>query len=158
MALSILIAGGVYAYEYVLRSNIDDLRASLEHNQSTLSAKDITEWQRLDNRIDTLKGILNNHLAFSEFFGILGIHTLTRVRFNRFSYELDNEGVPHITLNGEAPDYAAVVAQSDVFGRVESFQEPVFSELSLDASGNVSFTVKMKVDRDLVSYTKIMYR
>jgi hypothetical protein len=157
VVVSIILAGLAYAYERVLISNIDNARKALEHNRSTLSTKDIVEWQRLDNRVDTLKNLLSSHLAFSEFFGVLGLNTLEQVRFTRFSYELDNDGTPHITLSGEAPDYATVVAQSDVFGRVESFQEPIFGDLALDISGRVSFSVTLKVDADLVSYREAIF-
>lgn len=157
LAVSIALAGLAYVYERVLISNIDKAREALDHNRSTLSVKDIAEWQRLDTRVDTLKNVLSSHLAFSEFFNVLGLNTLEKVRFNRFSYELDRDKMPHITLSGEAPDYATVVAQSDVFGRVESFQEPIFGDLALDALGQVSFSVTLKVDTDLVSYNDVIF-
>ncbi len=148
---SLAAAGGVYGYEQFLTNQISQMRASLEHNQSTLSAKDISEWKRLDDRIMTLEDILHQHVAFSYFFGILGDATLKNVWFSQFEYEFSSEGAL-ITLSGEAPDYSTVVSQSDIFGRHEMIQDPIFADLSLDEAGNVSFSVTFSVDADVILY------
>lgn len=148
---SLAAAGGVYAYEQFLERQIDQMRASLEHNQSTLSTKDISEWQRLDERLMTLEDILGRHVAFSYFFSVLEDATLQNVRFSNFGYEFTETGAA-ITLSGEAPDYSTVVSQSDIFGRHELIKDPIFSGLSLDDKGNVLFTVTLSVGSDVILY------
>ncbi|MBC8464831.1 MAG: hypothetical protein H8D63_00445 [Parcubacteria group bacterium] len=148
---SLAAAGGVYGYEQFLKNQIEQMRASLEHNQSTLSTKDIGEWKRLDDRIMTLEDILGRHVAFSYFFDILGDATLQNVRFSNFGYEF-SEGGAIITLSGESPDYSTVDSQSDIFGRHEVIQDPIFADLSLDDKGNVSFSATFFVDENVISY------
>lgn len=148
---SLFAAGGVYVYKQLLTKQIDEMRASLEHNKSVLTAKDISEWKQLDDRIMTLEDILNQHVAFSHFFSVLGDATLKNVWFSNFQYEFSEDGAI-ITLSGEAPDYSTVVSQSDIFGRHEMIQDPIFDGLSLDESGNVSFNVTFSVENSVISY------
>jgi hypothetical protein len=146
------VAGGAYVYKDFLRKEMDQIWASLEHNKSTLNTKDIAEWKRLDIRMTTLNDILGRHLAFSHFFGVLGEHTLQTVRFSTFSYEYSQDGDAEITLSGQAPDYASLVSQSDIFGSLEDIHNPIFSDLKLDDEGNVLFSVTFTVDSSLTKY------
>ena len=152
--LSGVAAGGVYGYEKMLTADISKTRDSLERLRSTFEPSTISELKRLDKRLLTLDGLLKNHIAFSRFFALLQEETLQSVQFTQFSYMMDSKDGPAVTLAGKASGYSSVALQSDVFGKSKYFHNPIFSDMTLDNSGNVVFNVSLTVDPELVGYTQ----
>ncbi|NTV44552.1 MAG: hypothetical protein HGA67_02560 [Candidatus Yonathbacteria bacterium] len=150
---SLVGAGGVFFYERVLTSRVNDMRDRLERMRSAFEPELITELKRLDNRLTTLDNILNHHVALSEFFSILEESTLQSVRFSQFAYNVDDTKGTKIVLAGEAANYSSVALQSDIFGQSRYFHNPMFSDMTLDNKGNVTFNVAFYLDSSLVQYT-----
>lgn len=149
-------AAGVYFYERMLTSDITEMRDRLERLRSSFEPSLIAELKRLDNRLVTLNSILEGHIQFSRFFSILEQETLQSVRFTQFSYTLDEKDGPLITLAGLARGYSSVALQSDMFGKSKYFHNPIFSDMTLDTSGNITFNVTLNVDSELVGYGAVV--
>ncbi|MFC1720702.1 hypothetical protein ACFLY0_00690 [Patescibacteria group bacterium] len=147
-------AGSVYFYELYLEKKVENMRTSLERAKEAFEPSLILELKNLDARIKSAENILNNHIAFSEFFTLLEKDTLKTVRFNNFDYSVDGTGEINIRLSGEAKSYSSVALQSDIFGESKFIKNPIFSDLSLDDGGNVTFNVTADVDQELVLYSK----
>ena len=112
----------------------------------------IAELKRLDTRLDTLDGLLKNHIAFSNFFSLLSNETLQSIRFTRFEYSYESVDGPVVRLAGRASGYSSVALQSDVFGKSKYFHNPIFSDMTLDNEGNVIFNVSLIIDPVLLEY------
>lgn len=149
-------AAGVYFYERMLTSDITEMRDRLERLRSSFEPSLIAELKRLDNRLITLNGILGSHIQFSRFFSILEQETLQSIRFTQFSYTLDEKDGPIITLSGLARGYSSVALQSDMFGKSKYFHNPIFSDMTPDTSGNITFNVTLNVDPELVGYGAVV--
>ena len=61
-----------------------------------------------------------------------------------------------VKTSGIAVGYKSVALQSDLFTKNKNLIDPVFSNLSLDNSGNVVFDLEFSVDPSLVNYKTML--
>ncbi len=64
----------------------------------------------------------------------------------------------NVKISGQAKNYNAIAAQSDILGGNKYMKNPVFSNLNLDTSGNVSFDLFFSVDPTFVKYEDALSR
>lgn len=150
--LSILLSGGVYAYEFYLRSDIDKMGIDLQAARDSLEPDIIKRISDLDERIVSTKNILESHTIISPLFSYLENWTVSNVRFTQFAYTTTDEGL-RIEMSGEARGYSSVAQQAEIFGAEDSpMQNPIFADLNLDEEGRVTFSFEATVDPSLVSF------
>ena len=169
-ALSLLIfivasgAGGfVFFYHQLLETEIVDKTRELEEVRDTFDYALVKELQRLDERIESAKLILDNHLAPSQLFELLGATTLKSVSFDKLAF-IKQGNLIEMELSGTALNFDAVALQSDVFGSNRFIQQPVISDLKVEEVGdeaapndtNVLFRVNARVDPQFVRYKKLI--
>lgn len=152
---AILAGVGVFAWDYYLTGQIKTEYSEIRANEKQLNVPD--EITRLDSRIESAKTILAQHIAPTLVFAALQDITLKNVRFMNISYVSD-KGKINLSLAGKAADFASVALQSDRFydsSQNKYFNDVVVSNLNLDESGNVSFSVSATVDPSSVSFAKL---
>ncbi|MHB1330799.1 MAG: hypothetical protein ACYCY6_02420 [Minisyncoccota bacterium] len=150
--LSILLAGGVFAYEIYLGTDIDKMGADLKAARDSLEPEIINRISDLDERIVSTKNILESHTIISPLFTYLEEWTVSNVRFTRFAYTTTAEGLI-IEMSGEARGYSSVAQQAQIFGAEDSpMKSPIFADLNLDEEGKVTFSFEASVDPALVSF------
>ncbi|HEY4512467.1 MAG TPA: hypothetical protein VJH63_02280 [Candidatus Paceibacterota bacterium] len=152
--ISVVIAAGAFGWDKYLENRKVQLKSDLERNVKAFEPQTIEEYVRLNNRIDAAKTLLSKHIAVSYVFDFLQDQTLQSVRFSDFKYDLVTDGSANISLNGEAKSYNAVAYQSEVFGKERALKSPIFSNLDLDAAGNVIFNFNTKIDPGFIVYTR----
>ncbi len=138
---TVLIAtGGLYFYKISATKNI--------------ATSKITELQVLDKRLRASSEILANHIAVTPIFTALEVLTMKSVRYTKFTYEkgIDKNSPIKVSISGIAIGYRAVALQSDLFSQNKNLIDPVFSNLTLDNSGNVLFDLQFSVDPSLLNY------
>lgn len=157
---SILIAGGAFFYRSSLAAKVEEYKTSLERARNAFEPSLLTELQVLDKRMMAATDILDNHIAVSPIFELLGDITLPTVRYSDFSYEFnpDNKNLVDVKLTGEAKGYNYIALQADLFGDNKFIRNPIFSDFALDQEGNVDFTLTFSVDRTLVLYESFLER
>lgn len=157
---SILGAGAAYFYRSSLESKVEEYKVSLERARNAFEPGLITELQVLDKRMMAASEILNNHIAVSPIFVLLGEITLPTVRYSDFSYEFnkDNPQMVDINISGEAKGYNYIALQADLFGQNKFIKNPIFSDFTLDQQGNVDFSLTFSVDKSLVLYESFLER
>ena len=154
---SIVLALGVYLYKGALVRDIANKKVSLARARDAFEPASIVKLQRLSRRLDLSRTVLANHLAPSQLFDSLESSTLQNVRFSSMDLAINqakNTGL--LTMKGQARSYGAVARQSDVFAKVASIKNPVFSELNLDQKGNVVFTFTASVDPNALRYQSLL--
>jgi len=144
-------AGGAYAYRAFLEGRVGNMSASLERAKQAFEPSLIRELQRLDTRMEAGQSVLSQHLALSAFFKELSNITLKTVRFEEFSYSYA-QNTAEITLQGKAENYSSVALQSDAFAGNPFIKNPIFSNLTLNENGEITFDVSANVDPILISY------
>ena len=155
--LSILLALGVVGYKWYLNYSIEKMGVELEAAKQEISTGVVGELVNLNNRITSADTLIKNHRALSPLFTFLEASTPKAVRFTEFSYSKGEDG-PEILLKGQATSYSALAFEADTINENKDLKNPIFSDIRLDDKGNVTFSLKVQVAPDLVSYQKAINR
>ncbi len=153
---SIFIALGMFGYKYYITNQNKVTHTKLDAALTKFEKPLVDELTRLDDRIESSKTLLNNHLALSAFFSFLSQSTIKTVQFINFKYKIDPT-TKQITvmMDGQAQSFAAVALQSDEFMKPENqryLSSPVFSGLTLNDRGYVKFTFSGVLNQDVLLY------
>ena len=151
--LSVIGTGGIFGYNKYLASSISQMGSDLEAARTTLEPESIKELTRLNSRIVTTQELLTNHTVLSPLFEYLESSTVKTVRFSQFNYSTTDKGLT-LVMKGQARGYSAVALQADIFSKSKYIKNPIFSDLSLDNSGNVIFSLTSTLDPSIISYKK----
>ena len=157
----ILTTGGFYLWREKIKENITQKESELNLAKGRFEQKKIEKLQLLDKRLRASTEILSRHVSITPVFEALSALTMKTVRFNQFSYDLGTEkdAKVSIKMSGVAVGYRSVALQSDLFGTKDegkSFIDPVFSNLTLDAKGNVLFDLEFSVVPSFVDYKQML--
>lgn len=164
LGLCLLFYAGTYFYKYLLYQTIHrpcseeqtngdqfarcGLLASVEREEKNLNRETILMLQRLDRKFKLVGELGQSHLALLPVFRLLEELTLPTIAYQRFSYAGTT-----LKLEGEATKYEDLAVQGDIFLReAKRIRDFVFSDLNLDASGNVVFKLALKIDPSVISY------
>lgn len=152
LVAAIVVSIGVFLLEQFTIQSIENKKESLERARAAFQPATIKELSRLDSRLQVGSQLLSSHIAPSKLFDVIEEETLSSVRFRDFSMSEAGAGRLAITMGGEAQSFNAVALQSDRFGANDLFSEVIFSNLNIDASGNVVFNFSAAVDKDEILY------
>lgn len=157
---SILSAGAAYFYRGSMEDKIVTYKDSLQRARASFEPALITELQTLDKRMRAATEILDNHIAVSPIFTLLGDTTLPNVRYSDFSYEFndDNPNLVDVEIKGESKGYNYIALQADLLGDNKFIKNPIFSEFTLDQTGNIDFKLTFSVDKSMVLYESFLER
>ncbi len=161
LLIAIVFLGGSYAYAKFLRNQIEadcqdnvitstdgcGLRARLERIRAGFQRELIEDFRRKDAKIKAAESVLDNHNTIVPVFKLLEDLTLPSVQYSGASYS-DNQ----ITLSGRAKGYESIALQSDVFAASKDVETFLFSGLSPDAFGSVSFSLSLTIKPGITSY------
>ena len=150
--VTILLAGTVFLYNRYLVSEIGRMSETLERLKGSLEKDIIEELNRIDERIEASKKILDKHITLTPLFELLEQNTLQEVRFERLSFHPEGDGTWILEMDGTANSYATIALQSDVFGDNKNMSELIFANLGVGTDGGVVFDVSVKIDSRLLSY------
>jgi hypothetical protein len=154
--IAVLVAtGGIYFYQKSLENKIGVMENSLETAKNSFEPAKIDQLQLLDKRLKASTEILSNHITITPVFDALQQVTMKSVRFTKFNYDLGTDGkTVDIKMSGQAIGYRSIALQADLFSTNKNLIDPVFSNLTLDTSGNVLFDLDFSVPSDFVNYQK----
>lgn len=157
----LLSTGGLYFYKGVLAKDIAKMESDLNLAKNRFEPSKITELQLLDRRLRASAEILSNHIAVTPIFQALSAITMKTVRYTKFSYSMGDEksakdAKVNVKMSGIAIGYRSVALQSDLFAKNKNIINPIFSNLTLDSSGNVQFDLEFSVDPAFVNYRETL--
>lgn len=153
--LTLSVAGGVFLYKKSLINKIKIIDTNLVKAKNSFDVELIERIKTLNRRIESSKKLLDAHTAVSPVFDLLENETLATIRFDSFTYELKDDGVPSIRLSGQGKYFTSVALQSDIFGNDKAFKNPIFSDLNPDLIGNIVFKFSANIDPKVVSYKNV---
>jgi hypothetical protein len=152
--MSILAAGGVLAYQGYLGSQVKSMDEKLRVAEGAFNASSIQDLIRLDKRMLNADILLQKHVNPSAIFFFLSTITLERVQLGGMEYTLQPDGGASISLSGVADSFSSVALQSDEFGLSKMLRDVIFSGITVDEKGQVSFSVNATLDPQLISYVQ----
>ena len=144
--LTAVIAGGMFLLKSYTEQSIASKKETLDRQRAAFEPATIEDLQRLDARITTARSLLSRHHALSLVFDELEARTGGAVRFRSFSFESGGQGGYVIDMSGSAKSFNSVAIQSEAFGESAIIRDPMFSNLNLDAQGNVVFDFSASID------------
>lgn len=153
---TLALAGGVYFYDNLLLTQIDESKATLERAKNAFEPDTINKIIRLDTRIGVAQGLLNEHLATSYLFDIISASTLKTIRFKNFSFQYLAKDKILVSMKGQAQSFTSVALESDTLNKIKNLKDTIISDLALDSSGTVSFLVTTTVDPSAIVYKDII--
>lgn len=155
---TLIATGGLYFYKGILVKKIAGMENTLNLAKNRFELSKIIELQTFDKRLRSSSEILSKHFTIVPVFNALEQLTMKSVRFTKFSYDLGNKDKSMISvkMSGVAIGYRSVALQSDLFAKNKNLIDPIFSNLTLDNSGNVVFDLEFSVDPGFVNYKKAL--
>jgi hypothetical protein len=155
---ALLATGGLFFYKGIVAKSITDMQTTLQLAQNRFEPAKIADLQLLDKRLRASTEILSKHITIIPVFSALEQLTEKTVRYTKFSYDIgtDKNATINIKMSGVAIGYRAIALQSDLFAKNKSLIDPVFSNLTLDNSGNVNFDLDFSVDPAFVNYKQAL--
>ena len=157
----LLATVALYFYKGILTKNLAQMENNLNLAQNRFEPSKITELQVLDKRLRASSEILSKHIAITPIFQTLTDLTMKTVRYTKFGYSFgDENNTPNarviVKMSGQAIGYRSIALQSDLFTQNKNLIDPVFSNLTLDNSGNVLFDLEFSVDPNFVDYKQML--
>ncbi len=162
LLLSLVLAGGAYGYQQWLQNQINracpdpnqtvtqgcGLKASLEKEKKALDEGLLTEFKRLAAKLNLAGVLINKHVTVLPVFDLLSKITLETVRYTSLDYNNTT-----INISGVARSYEDIAVQSNVFDQERLIKSFIFSDLNLDAQGNVVFKLVINLDPRILQYS-----
>ena len=149
--IAVLAAIGVFGYQRYLVSSIDTMGNNLNTARATLEPDVVNQLVKTSDRLAATQALLNQHMVVSPLFDYIEQNTLKSVSFTDFEFATNDKGLT-LKMEGLAQSYTAVALQSAAFNKSPFFQNPVFSNLDLDAKGNVIFVFQANLNPAMLMY------
>ena len=131
------------------------MEVELENAKTNIDLPAINELLRMNDRMAWTNGLLADHKVLSPLMDYLSESTLQSVRLKSFQYVANEEGI-ELEIKGEARGYSSLVRQAEIFKEKDYLKEQLFSDLSLNEVGNVSFSFQAVVNPEVVSYGRLV--
>jgi hypothetical protein len=154
-AISFLFLVGVFGYKYYLNYKIGQMSAELAGDRSALLTDSVSQLIQLNKRIVSTNSLIDAHQVISPLFDFLSEQTPKSVRYTDFDFENTRKGL-ELSLKGDAQSYTAVAQAAQLFSNSQYFQSASFSDLTLNESGNVVFSLTAMVSPGFLSYEKLV--
>lgn len=151
LGIAILGSAGVFGYERYLISARDSKSAQVEQAQAAIDSASVEGFVRTRDRFTAAKGLLDSHVAATNFFNLLESLTLQTVRFNSLSFTLTEDRSAEITMGGTARTFNALAAESSVFAGEKRIKRAIFSDIKVNPDKTVSFSLAADLDPKLLA-------
>ncbi len=151
LGLVLLTAPAVFGYQVYLEGLKKKKANDVAVAQQRIDQATVTEFIRLRDRFSAAKGVLDRHVALSQFFDVLENRTLQGVVFKRLTVAVRDDTATEITLAGTARTFNTLAAQSAAFAADTRIKRAIFSGITSDvAGGGITFEVRAELDPTLV--------
>jgi hypothetical protein len=148
--IAVLMAIGVFAYAHLLSTESAEKASELETAQSSVSEDTVESFLRLRNRLTESERILDQHILLSQFFDRLESLSLANVRFTSLVLTVDESQSAAVKMTGTAKTFNALAAQSASFATDPLIKQAIFSDISVDKNGLVTFSVSATLDPRMI--------
>ena len=148
--LSLVAAGGTFAYDKYLQSSLEAKAEELAVAQREVNQDQVEDFVRLRDRLTYGQGLLDNHIALGQVFDVLEEQTLTNVRFSSLDLTVADDRTAQIDISGTARNFNALAAQSNAFAAEKGIRRAIFSGIVVNEDNTVSFTLTADLDGKLL--------
>jgi len=144
--LFLVIYFALLGYQIVLNRQKNNINQQMQSIQQEVDNKLGSGTMDLQNKLNTFKQLLDNHVYWSDILTIIEKSTLPSMQFNSFSADTQNETV---ALQGRALNYSFLAKQVVAFEK--KFDKVEFSTQGLAKEGGISFNMQLKIKPGLLN-------
>ena len=144
--VAVLAAGATFAYQKYLESVTAADAAKLATAEANIDPSTVEGFVRLRDRLAAATGLLDNHIALSQFLTTLENATLSSVRFDELDLQVADDRSAKVVMTGSAKSFNTLAAQSAALADVPSIKRALFSDFDVDKSGSVTFGLSFDLD------------
>ncbi len=155
LGLSVVGAGLTFGYKTYLDTVRDSRKTKLEAAEKSINPSAVEDFIRLRNRIRASTTLLGQHVVTSQFFDVLEKITLQNVRFQSLILSVEADRTAKIEMHGVARSFNALAAESAAFAAEKRIKRAIFSNITADKNGVVSFSLRAELDPKLTTITSM---
>lgn len=153
LGIVFVMALAVFLYGRILAASLSSKDSALAAAQANIDPATIENFVRLRDRLASSGVLLERHASFSNFFSTLEKLLPASVRFTSLHVSASDKGAPKIEGTGIAGSFNALAATSNAFATDGRIKDAIFSNISVNRDGSVSFTLSATLDPKLVAFT-----
>ncbi|MEQ1561556.1 MAG: hypothetical protein ABL899_02445 [Nitrospira sp.] len=153
--VTLIVAGGLFGYKYILNKQIADYGRSIDDARGALEVDKIQQLLSEDKRLSSSKVLLDKHISMTGLFSLIQDLTVKKIRITELSYN-NVAGIAALSIKGDSQTYNALADQEDVFRKNDSLKDSYFSDLRPGINGSIAFSFKATVMPDIISYKKLV--
>ncbi len=156
LGLAIVGSLATFGYEFYLKDALERKGAELKAAQQSVDIDTVEGFIRLRDRLSAVEVILDQHVTLSEFFDTLEARTLQNVRFSNLSISVADDRNAEIEVEGVARTFNALAAQSAAIAAEKRIKRAIFSGISVNENGTVSFSLTALIDPRLITAGEVL--
>lgn len=153
LGAAVVGAGLTFGYQKYLESVQTARKAKLEQAEKSINVDTVESFIRLRNRIHASESLLNQHVYATQFFDVLEKITLQNVRYQSLILSIGEDRTAKIEMHGIARSFNALAAESAEFAKEKRIKRAIFSNISADKNGVVTFALRAELDPKLLLRT-----
>ena len=127
--------------------------AALAKAEAAIDPATVEGFVRLRNRLNSGQALLDNHVTFSGFFSSLETLLPATVRFTTLHISVGAAGKAQLDGTGVARSFNALAAASTAFATDGRIKGAIFSNISINKDGSVSFVLSASLDQRIIAFS-----
>lgn len=146
---------GLHYYNNQLDQSIAEKTLELENVQKKFNTSpEVSEAKVFLVRANLARALLDSHTVLSPVFTFLSKNTTENIFYNKFSFK-DNPTGSELILAGEAPSYAALAYQADIFhAQIKTLQKFAVNDITLTRAGTITFSFDFVFNPSFLLYSR----
>jgi hypothetical protein len=153
LAIVFALALGVFFYGRILAASAATKDVALKSAEANIDPATVENFVRLRNRLSASASLLGGHIAFSGFFSTVEQLLPATTRFSSLHLSRSETGVAKVEGAGVAASFNALAATSNAFAADGRIKDAIFSNISVNNNGSVSFALSATLDPKLIQFT-----
>lgn len=153
LGIAFVLALGVFFYGRILTSSAASKDAALKSAEANIDPATVLNFVRLRDRLTASGLLLGGHIAFSEFFSVIERLLPASTRFTSLHLLRNDAGIAKVEGAGIAGSFNTLAATSNAFASDGRIKDAIFSNISVNNNGSVSFAFSATLDPKLVLFT-----
>ncbi len=157
---SLVAAGVVFSLDKLSVSNKTTAEKALAKYQERSNAQTIEDLKAVNDRLEILKTLLDNHVAVRPLFAEVGRNTLDRVSLTGFSLKRKPDGTFSLGLKAQGVGYESIVVQDKQFSEVvaqKTFKNTSISDFSKARGQDLAvFNINTTVVENAVNFSSLI--
>lgn len=157
--VTLAVAGGAFFYKQQVDKQVISRGEDLKAAEALFDTGKISTYKELQVKLTTAKTLVDSHTIFSLIFDLIETKAATNIGLTSLTFGQEgNSGDVSLLLTGQAPSYEAVYFQMQKWRESKPVIKSVdMTSLSLEeASGIVSFSVKIALDAKTIGYANML--